>query len=389
MNKQSKTKEKKIKVAFVGLRGIPAVYGGVDRVIEEIGTGLTERGHDVVVYCWKNIYRERPKEYKKSRLKYLPTIPVKYLGTLIHTFLGCLSAVRQDVEIVHINNLENAIFGIIPRLFGKKVVIQPHGPAWPLLKWGSFKERFSYNSKIVLSRIFLYFCRFPTILLPHKVVVISRTDAEYVSKRNLDKFVLIHNGCNLPDPIPPDKMLNLGVEPGKYILFVGRLVPRKGCHYLISAFRELDTDLKLVIVGGPTDSSYGKFLKRLAGDDGRIMLLGPVYDSSLNELFSNALIYAHPSESEGQSISLLEGLAYGNCVVTSDTSESIETAEENACYFRSGDWRDLLRVLRELLNDSPTIDEKRKRAREHVENKYQWTDKVTQYESLYLSLISR
>ncbi|MCK4235939.1 MAG: glycosyltransferase family 4 protein [Candidatus Krumholzibacteria bacterium] len=388
MKENSKTKKDSIKVAFVGLRGIPAVYGGVDRVIEEIGTGLAERGHRVVVYCWKNIYDQRPKEYRKSKLIYIPTIPVRYMGTLIHTFLGCLSTIRQDIDIVHINNLENAIFALIPRLFGKKVVIQPHGPAWPVLKWGSFRDRFSYNLKVVLSRIFLYFCRFPTILFPHKVVVISCTDAEYVSKKKPDKFVLIHNGCNIPDPLTPDRMLNLGVEPGKYLLFVGRQVPRKGCHYLIKAFRNLKTDYKLVIVGGPMDSSYGKFLKKLAGGDKRIMLLGPVYDKCLNELFSNALIYVHPSESEGQSISLLEGLAYGNCVVTSDTPESIETAEENACYFKSGDWRDLLRVLEKLLGDPPKIDEKRKNAREHVEKNYQWHDKVIQYEDLYLSLLN-
>lgn len=376
----------RIKIAFVGLRGVPAVYGGVDRVIEEIGTGLTKRGHQVTVYCWTSIYKERPGEYRGIHLIYLPTIPVKYVGTLIHTLLGCLSAIRRDVDIVHINNTENAIFAFIPRLAGKKVVVQPHGPAWPILKWGTFRERAFFNLKIKLTRIYLHLCRFPTRWWAHKIVVISGPDADYISKNRLAKFILIHNGCNIPQPAAPDRMLQLGIEPRKYILFVGRFDPRKGCHYLIEAFKGLKSDLKLVIVGGPLESVYGKFLKRLAGDDPRTIFTGPMYDVTLNELFSNALIYAHPSESEGQSISLLEGLAYGNCVVTSDTPESIETAEANAYYFKSGDPADLRRVLEEAIGSPDEMQAMRARARQHVEAAYQWPDKIAQYETLYSTL---
>jgi glycosyltransferase involved in cell wall biosynthesis len=388
MTIDSRKTTKPIKVAFVGLRGIPAVYGGVDRVVEEIGTGLAERGHQIVIYCWKSIYEKYPTKYKRTELIYLPTIPVKYLGTLIHTFLGCVSAIcKKDIDIIHINNLENAAFALIPRLFGKRVVVQPHGPAWPVLKWGTFKERFSFNLKIIISRIFLYFCRFPTRILPHKVIVISGTDADYISRRKLDKFVLIHNGCDLPEPFPPEKMLTLGIKPKEYLLFVGRLDPRKGCHYLIQAFKQLETEMNLVIVGGPLESSYGKYIQRLAGNDKRIMFLGPVYDQCLNELFSNAYIYVHPSESEGQSIALLEGLAYGNCVITSDTPESVETAGQRACYFKAGDWEDLRRVLEEIIANPFKVEEKRIEAREHVKENYQWNDKILEYEALYSSIL--
>jgi glycosyltransferase involved in cell wall biosynthesis len=376
----------RIKIAFVGLRGVPAVYGGVDRVIEEISTGLAERGHEVTVYCWKNIYRERPSEYRGVKLVYLPTIPVRYVGTLIHTLLGCLSALRRDVDIVHINNTENSIFAFIPRLGGKRVVVQPHGPAWPILKWGTLRERAFFNFKIALTRAYLHLCRFPTRWWADKIVVISGPDADYISRRKLDKFILIHNGCNIPEPLRPDKMLRLGIQPRGYILFVGRFDPRKGCHYLIEAFRGLKGDLKLVIVGGPLESTYGRFLRRLAGTDSRIAFTGPMYDATLRELFSNALVYAHPSESEGQSISLLEGLAYGNCVVTSDTPESIETAEDNAYYFKAGDPGDLRRVLESVLGDPAGMEAMRQRARRHVERAYQWPDKITQYEHLYRTL---
>ncbi len=377
-----------LKIAFIGLRGIPAVYGGVDRVIEEVAEGLIALGHEITVYCWTNTYKERPAEYKGARLKYLPTIPVRYIGTLIHTLFACIAVLTEDIDIVHINNTQNAIFAFIPRMFGKKVVVQPHGPAWPLLKWGTFGERFVMNLKIAMTSIFLHFCRYPTLWWSDRIVVISGPDADYISKTNTGKFILIHNGCNIPEALPPEKMLERGIEPRKYLLFVGRIVPRKGCHYLIEAFKKIKKDIELIIVGGPLDTSYGKFLKRIGSEDPRIRFTGPIYDRTLNELFGNALIYVHPSESEGQSIALLEGLAYGACVVTSDTPESIETAEDNAYYFKSGDIKDLQRVLEDLLSHTEKIAEGSRHAREHVETKYQWPDKILQYQEMYSSLLS-
>lgn len=376
----------RLKVAYVGLRGIPGIHGGVDRVIEEIGPGLAERDHKIIIFCWKNIYQNRVETYKKTELVYVPTIPVKYLGTLVHTLLSCLICIRKDIDIVHINNLENAIFGFIPRIFGKKVVIQPHGPAWPVLKWGRFSDRCFYNLKILISRIYLNACRLPAILFPDKLLVISGTDAEYISKKKTEKVILIHNGCNIPERKQPDRMKNLGIAPEEYLLFVGRMDPRKGCHHLIKAFKELKTKHKLLIVGGPLNNTYGRYITKLSAKDDRIVFLGPVYDSLLIELFSNALIYCHPSESEGQSISLLEGLAFGNCVVASDTPESVETAEKSVCYFKNGDCGDLKKVIEDLLDSPDKIEKYRKLSHKHVLENYQWPDKIVKYESLYRSL---
>jgi len=379
-----------MRIAFLGLRGLPATYGGVDRVIEERSTRLAQRGHSVLVYCWKHSKTDHPKEYKGIRLVHLPTFQVRYFGTLIHTFLSCLDVIKRDIDIVHINNLENAPFAFIPRLFGKKVVVQPHGPAWPILGWGTFRERFLTNLKILSSRIYLYFCRFPAAYLSHKTLVISCADREYLLKGKQDKLCLITNGCIVRPLAKPNKMLQLGLEPQKYILTVGRVVPRKGFHHLIKAFRCIETDLKLVIVGGPlSKSAYGSYLMRLAKNDGRIVFLGPIYDALLTEIFSNALAYVHPSESEGQSVALLEALSYGNCVVASDAPESVEVAGENAHYFKSGDYQSLRKVLEDLINNDTGIREKRIGARKYMEKHYRWEHRAQKYEQLYMSLLDR
>jgi len=376
-----------MKIAFLGLRGLPASYGGVDRVVEETSTRLAQRGHNVLVYCWKHSGMDRPKEYRGVKLVYIPTIQVRYFGTLIHTFLSCLDVIRRDIEVVHINNLENAPFVLIPRLFGRKVVVQPHGPAWPILRWGTLQERFLTNVKILWSRMYLYFCRFPAAYLSHRIVVISCADREYLLKRKLDKLCLITNGCVVRPLAKPNRMLERGLEPQKYILAVGRVVPRKGFHYLIKAFRCLETDLKLVIAGGPLDrNAYGSYLMKLARNDQRIVLLGPVYGALLAEIFSNALTYVHPSDSEGLSVALLEALSYGNCVVASDAPESVEAAGENAHYFKSGDYQSLREVLEDLINNDTGIREKSIGARQYIEKYYKWENRAEKYEQLYMSM---
>jgi len=379
-----------MKIAFLGLRGLPAAYGGADRVVEEISTRLAQHRHSVLVYCWKHSKRDRPKEYKGVRLVYLPTFQARYFGTLIHTFVSCLDVIKRDIDIVHINNLENAPLALIPRLFGKKVVVQPHGPAWPILRWGTFRERFLINLKIRLSRIYFYFCRFAVAYLSHKIVIISCADREYLLERKQDKLCLITNGCVVPPLAEPNKMLRLGLRPQEYILTVGRIVPRKGFHHLIKAFRCIETDLKLVIVGGPLNkNAYGSYLIKLTKNDERIVFLGPVYDALLTEIFSNPVAYVHPSESEGQSVALLEALSYGNCVVASDAPESVEVAGENAHYFKSGDYQSLRKVLEDLINNNTGIREKGIGARKYIEKYYRWEDRVQKYEQLYMSLLDR
>jgi len=381
-----------MKIAFLGLRGLPAAYGGVDRVVEEISTRLAQCGHSVLVYCWKRprTRTDRPKEYRGVELVHLPTFQVRYFGTLIHTFLSCLDIMKRDIDIVHINNIENAPFALILRLFGKKIVFQPHGPAWPILKWGNLRERFLINLRILLSRIYLWLCRFPAAYLSHKIVVISCADREYLLKGKQDKLCLITNGCIVPPLAEANRMLQLGLEPQKYVLTVGRIVPRKGFHHLVKAFRCIQADLKLVIVGGPlSKNAYGSYLMRLAKNDDRIVFLGPIYDALITEVFSNALVYVHPSESEGQSVALLEALSYGNCVVASDAPESVEVAGEHAHYFRSGDYQGLREVLEDLINNDTGICEMGIGARKYIEKYYKWENRAQEYEQLYMSLLDR
>jgi glycosyltransferase involved in cell wall biosynthesis len=188
----------------------------------------------------------------------------------------------------------------------------------------------------------------------------------------------------------PKWILEQGLEPNRYILFAARLVEEKGAHFLIKAFRELKTDMKLVIAGDAAHAEkYKAYLGDLAGSDPRILFPGFVTGLPLEELFSNACLFCLPSTVEGLPVALLEAMNYGNCCVSSDIPENLEAMECHGYIFRSRDAADLQRILEELLENPAKVNAKKIAAVEHVRRNYSWDSVTDQMESLYLSLVKK
>jgi glycosyltransferase involved in cell wall biosynthesis len=185
---------------------------------------------------------------------------------------------------------------------------------------------------------------------------------------------------------PARKLNALGLTPGRYVLFVGRLVPEKGVHFLCEAFSRIQTDMKLALVGGLSFSEdYVQVLRRYESD--RVRLLDYVFGETLEELWSNAYLVVQPSMMEGLSIALLEALSYGRCVLMSDIPENLEVAGGVAAVFRSRDVDDLHEQLVTLLNDPPRVKALEAGAREHIEKHYSWDRVAKSTEALYLDAV--
>ena len=203
-------------------------------------------------------------------------------------------------------------------------MVTVHGLDWQREKWGR-----------VASWI-LKQCERPAAHFPDHTIVVSKTLREYFREHHGCEASFIPNGTNLLPARPARRILQQGLQPGKYVLFVGRLVPEKGVHFLCEAFAGIDTDLKLALVGGAAASEdYVASIK--AHESDRVRLLDYVYGEELEELWSNAYLVVQPSTMEGLSIALLEALSYGRCVLLSDIPENLEVAEDCAVSFRSRD----------------------------------------------------
>jgi glycosyltransferase involved in cell wall biosynthesis len=359
---------------MIGQKGMPATYGGIERHVEEIAKRLAARGHEVDVYC-RLYYTPESASYPGLRLLRRPSIHTKHLDTATHVAWCTLEAMARRYDIVHFHALGPSLFAAFPRLTGARTVVTVHGLDWQREKWGRV-------ASWVLRQ-----CEVPAARFPNRTIVVSKTLREYFKEHHHHPTRFIPNGTNLLPARPAKKILQLGLTPGKYVLFVGRLVPEKGVHFLCEAFSRIDTDMKLALVGGLSFSQeYVTLLKRYESD--RIRLLDYVFGEGLEELWSNAYLVVQPSTMEGLSIALLEAMSYGRCVLLSDIPENLEVAEDCAVSFRSKDVDDLQVKLEHLIRHSEAVKEFEGRARNHIVQHYSWDKVAENTETLYREILA-
>jgi len=93
----------------MGTRGAPALYGGFETAVEEIGTRLAARGHQVTVYCRNP--GQTITEYNGMKLVNLPAVKHRMAETLSHTGLSTVHAVIKDrPDALFLMNAGNAPF---------------------------------------------------------------------------------------------------------------------------------------------------------------------------------------------------------------------------------------------------------------------------------------
>jgi glycosyltransferase involved in cell wall biosynthesis len=362
-----------MRIAMIGQKGIPATYGGIERHVEEISRRLGNMGHQVDVYCRLH-YTAPGTTFPHVRLLRRPSIHTKHLDTFTHVAWATIEAMARRYDIVHFHALGPSVFSWLPRMAGARTVVTVHGLDWQREKWGP------------LAAWVLKHCEGPAVRFPNRTIVVSKTLRDYFHQHHHSDAIFIPNGTNLVPARPARKILQLGLAPGRYVLFVGRLVPEKGVHFLCEAFSKIDTGLKLVLAGGTSASEdYVRLLRGYASD--RIRLLDYVYGEALEELWSNAYLVVQPSTMEGLSIALLEALSYGRCVLVSDIPENLEVTEDNAVSFRSRDVEDLRVKLEWLIRDPGVVRSYEAKAREHIRLNYSWDPAAKRTETVYLDLL--
>jgi len=364
-----------MKIYHIGTRGIPTTQGGIERHIEEIATRLAER-EDITVYA-RRYYVPPMAEYRGVKLRRLATLRTKHLDTILYALFATLDVLLRPTGIVHYHALGPSVFAWLPRLFGHKTVVTVHGLDWQRAKWG------------FLARNYLRACEGFSARFPDRTIVVSQVLRGYYEEKFGREVSAIPNGIAPPTMRKADEIrTRWGLETGSYVFFIARLTPEKGAHHLIRAFRELNTDKKLVIAGeGLHEERYVESLRKLATGDDRVVFTGFVSGSTLDELYGNAYLYCQPSEIEGLSIALLEAMSYGCCVLSSDIPENLELVGEVGFRFQNKSVSDLVARLRELLADPDGVRAAGKRARAHALENYSW-DRVAEMTHAVYELVA-
>jgi len=360
---------------MLGHKRIPSREGGVELVVEALCVRMAELGHDVTCYnraghhvSGASFDVQKRKTYRNIRLKTVPTWDFKGLAAVSSSFFAALCAAFSGADIVHIHAEGPAFMCWLPKLFGKHVVVTVHGLDWQRAKW---KNGFGAKYIRLGEKMAVRFA--------NEIIVLSRNVQAYFHKQYKRDTVFIPNGVNRPQPVEADEICaGFGLEAGEYILFLGRLVPEKGIHYLVEAFQRVKTDKKLVIAGGVSDSSeYAQQLRAAAASDKRIVFTGFVQGRLLEELYSNAYVYVLPSDVEGMPLSLLEAMSYGNCCLVSDIPECADVVGDHALTFRQGNVDALQAALQRLCDEPALVAHHRGTAANFVCEKYNW-DEITE-----------
>jgi glycosyltransferase involved in cell wall biosynthesis len=363
------------RIAVIGIRGLPANYGGLETCADEVCRRWVRGGNEVLVYCRSGRYRERPAELAGVKLRYLPSFPVKSLDTISHTLFCVLDLifVQREYRDIHLYNTGNSIFLPLLRLSGKRVVLSGDGIEWKRQKWGRL-------AKFVHKLGERFAARFANDI----VVDNEEVGAYYKGKLDAATTLIAYGANELR--IDADKSANLlarhGLESGRYFLFVGRIVPEKGVHELIEAYKALNTDFPLVIIGDDDSrSTYRNAVFREASD--RIRFLGFVYNEDYEQLLANAYLYVSASRLEGTSPSLLAAMGAGVCSLVNGIPENIATVKGSIPTYAENDVADLAASWQALADDPARARAVGESGRQCVRDHYSWDAVADAYLQLF------
>lgn len=370
-----------MKIAMIGHKAIPSTRGGIETVLTNICPLMVESGNEVVCY---NRTTDRPEkefekdmvngEYKGVKLKKARTLKIKGISAMLASFSAAIACSFSKCDIVHFHAEGPSAAMVIPKFFGKKCVATVHGLDWQREKWGGgFASKYiKHGEKTLVKRA-------------DAVIVLSESARQYFEQTYGRKTVVIPNGISRPRLLSDDIIKEkYGLCRESYICMVARLTKEKGAHYLIEAYKRLDTDKKLVICGDTSDTDdYVAQLKSMAGDNKNIIFTGFVSGDTLGQIYSNSYAVCLPSDLEGMSISLLEALSYSNAVLCSDIPENTSVCGNAALTFKKGNVDDLAQKLDFLLKNPKAAEKLRENSAEYVLSRFSWQNTAELTTELY------
>lgn len=341
-----------LKIAMIGHKYVPSREGGVEIVVEELATRMAEQGQSVIIFNRKRKEYEKNTEYKGCKIENIFTINKKSLDAIVYSFFATLKVrkllKRKQVDIVHYHAEGPCFFlNLLPKRKkrnGTKIVVTIHGLDWQRGKWGGLATRVLRHGERM------------AVKYADEIIVLSRNNKKYFRETYHRTTKFIPNGVE-PSELREAEIIKkkYGLELNGYVLFLARIVPEKGLHYLIDAWKlvveQTHTSKKLVIAGGDSHSTeyYNEICGKVKGDES-IIMTGFVQGQELKELYSNAYLYVLPSDIEGMPMSLLEAMSYGNICLVSDIPENTEVINEDCYVFKRGDVDRLRHQLKKIIN---------------------------------------
>lgn len=364
----------KLKIAVIGLKGLPA-FGGASSVGECLLEEMKEE-FDFTVYSVSSHTNEKSGTYKDYKQIVFHGIGKGGLNTLVY-YIKCLfHCLFKRYDIIHLHHSESGF--ITPFLKLKyKVIVTFHGV---------YRDEYIDPKFSKLVNWFFKLSQFLNVKLAETVVSVSLPDKEYLSKKYNRNCLYIPNGIT---PMTSDKELKSDSE--DYILFAAaRIYQIKGLHLLLIAMREKRITLKLKIAGDISQvGEYTKEIERL-GSGLNIEYLGLIKDKSvLMKLVRDAKCFVFPSLTEAMSMMLLEVASVKTPIIASDIpSNKAVFSNDEVTFFESNDSESLATRINYVLQHYDDALVKAEKAFYKLSDNYTWQKISSQYREQYNKLIN-
>ncbi|MDJ0509489.1 MAG: glycosyltransferase family 4 protein [Crocosphaera sp.] len=367
------------KIAVIGVKGLPAQQGGIERYCQQVYPKIVQQGYDVDLYArssytgsWNNI-----RDSQGVRIISLPSLPIKGGDAFVNCLLAMIIAIFRNYDIIHFHALGPALWCWLGKLFtNAKIIVTCHGLDWQRAKWGRFSSgMIRLGEKIA-------------VIWADQIIVVSQSLQKYFQQTYQRKT---HYIPTAPAPYLAydcqQTYLNaLSLEPKKYILFLGRLVPEKRPDLLLQAFQSLQPEgWKLVFAGGHSDTEdYYLQLKQAAKGNSHIHFTGEVQGGLLSEIVREAGLFVLPSDLEGLPLVLLEAMQEGIPVIASNIPPHQQLIGSNrGLLFKKGSVDSCVNCLKMALNYPEKLEEMSRNAQNYVKQNHNWHDIVSKHLLIY------
>lgn len=371
-----------MRIAMIGQKGLPARFGGVEAQVEQLTLRLVRQGFFVTVYSRAWYTKQREPMTNGVHIVYLPSLHTKHFDTITHAFFSTIHAMTHGYDIIHYHGVGPALVSMLPRIFTPRirVITTFHSIDRKQKKWG------------LIARWFLKLGEWCTTHVAHTTIAVSDTLVKYIRSTYRREAIYIPNGITVPDTSLSINHYNTwSLVPQQYLLTVSRLIPDKGIHYLITAYKtlchtapHLMRKLPLVIVGDDCyTKQYADTLKTLARG-ANIIFTGFQSGNALQTLYANAKIFIHPSDSEGMPTAVLEAMSFSLPVLVSDIPEHQKLISDPDYQFARGQATALAKQLMTILQaPAETLTDMGAQNRKTVATLYNWDTIIEQYRRLY------
>jgi glycosyltransferase involved in cell wall biosynthesis len=372
-----------MKIAIMGIRGLPSTYGGYETFVGELAPRLAQRGHDVTVYCRSGLFKERTPEHLGVKLRYLPSLEHKSLSTLSHTALSIADASLRGFDLIFVCNAANGLFGFIPRLFGKKCVLNVDGMEWLRPKWSKFGKSFFINSARLGTKFY------------HEIV----TDAGEMHRLYAREFGIVSTdiayGANIETSQNPEVLKEYGVEPLGYYLIASRMIPDNNADLIVEAFVKSGSPKTLLIAGGADykgnliERAFLDKLKSLANE--RVKFTGHISKPGhVKELHCNCFAYVHGHQFGGINPSILKALGYGNLILALNTPFNAEVLDNGRCgLLYEKNVASLVEKMKFAESHPVEMQQFRALAPARIRERFTWEQITDQYEALFCKITGK